>query len=505
MNLIASKLGRPKCRLVHSWRQTIKHVTQRVYGNVVLFSSYTDQSVALPLYKRLSINTNPSVSIVPILDEWVQQGHQLSRDELFSLVTRFRSIRRFSHALQISEWMSEKHSDNLLARDRATHMELISTVRGPDQAEKYFHDLPPIWRSPRICSSLLKCFAEAGCLKKAEILMEKMKKSGFAEHRYSYNIMLKMYFQLGLYDKAELLLEEMEKKGFTSDSWTYRIQLAAYSTSGKVKEMDMLLMKMQADPIHAMKASDYITSASGYLNAGLVELSLTMLRFAEHLATGKEKRVTFLCLITLYARAKLKEEVSRLWDIYKTSWNTYNKGYHVMVSSYVNLGDFEAAEKIIDEWAESLSGNAPSDMWVINPLVQAYGNKGEFEKAEEVINKIRARFAIEPKRSTLCAFVHGYLIHNRIEDAVKTVEKALQLNDSTWIPYYHKSVITTCLDYLKTKGDTEELLKFMSLLEESNSNVENLYTHHHLEDAERHSDLVDDAELDGIELKRGMI
>ncbi|XP_074309177.1 pentatricopeptide repeat-containing protein At2g20710, mitochondrial-like [Silene latifolia] len=490
MNLIASKLGRQNSTFVHSWQLT---------RMVVLFYSSSSCCSSLPIYKRLEI-TKPSVSIFPILDQWVQQGHQLSPAKLDSLATRFRNLKRFEHALQISEWMNEKHSSNLSPRHRANHIELLYTVRGPDQAEKYLDDLPPIWKSPRVYSSLLQCYAEARCLKKAEILMEKMKKFGFAkDNKYPYSIMLKLYFQLRLYDNAAPLLEEMDKKGFILDSSTYRIQLAAYSTTGKVKEMNMVLRKMQADPKHKMTASDYITFASGYLNAGSVEKSLKLLKVAEDLATGKDKRVVVLCLITLYARAKLKEEVSRLWDIYKSSWSAYSKSqaFHVMVNSHVKLDDFETAEKIIDEWAESFSGNAPSDMRIIDPLVHAYGNNGEFDKAEELINKIRERFAIEPKRSTLCAIVLGYLIHNRMEDAVKTIDKALKLNDSTWIPYNNKSVITACLDYLKRKGDNEELLKFMSLIEKSNSKVQNSYKRRHSEDTERHSDLV----LDDIELQ----
>lgn len=327
--------------------------------------------------------------------------------------------------------------------------------------------------------------------------MQKMKKLGFANAVLPYNIMLKLYIQLEKYDTVKQVMEEMDKMGFNWDTFTYRILLNAYSNSGKVSEMETVLMKMEADPQHIMKHTDYISTANGYLKAGAVDKSLIMLKRAEHLANGKVKKHVCHCLLTLYARAKGKEEVFRIWNVYKRSWDIYNKGYLSMVSALVILDDLEGAEKIIDEWMDALSGDGELDFKVVNSLLRAYGKRGDLERAEALICRLRERSAQEPPRSTWATLAIGYQMHNQMEDSVKTMKKAfLTDHGANWV--LSRVSLVRCLDYLKMKGNLEELEEFKALIEKLGYNAENLLSGMS-EDGEEKCNIDHQAEEDDVE------
>lgn len=53
------------------------------------------------LYRRITPIGDPQVSIVPILDQWVQEGRPISKDQLRIFIKEFRYYKRFHHALEV--------------------------------------------------------------------------------------------------------------------------------------------------------------------------------------------------------------------------------------------------------------------------------------------------------------------------------------------------------------------------------------------------------------------
>ncbi|KAJ0087739.1 hypothetical protein Patl1_32861 [Pistacia atlantica] len=54
------------------------------------------------LYRRISPVGNPGVSIVPLLDQWVEEGRPVDKEQLQVFIKELRSYRRFRHALEVS-------------------------------------------------------------------------------------------------------------------------------------------------------------------------------------------------------------------------------------------------------------------------------------------------------------------------------------------------------------------------------------------------------------------
>ncbi|KAJ0088203.1 hypothetical protein Patl1_32848 [Pistacia atlantica] len=53
------------------------------------------------LFRRITPLGDPAVSIVPLLDQWVQEGRTVEKEQLQLFIKELRSSRRFTHALQV--------------------------------------------------------------------------------------------------------------------------------------------------------------------------------------------------------------------------------------------------------------------------------------------------------------------------------------------------------------------------------------------------------------------
>lgn len=69
----------------------------RAIPRLLLFSSVAEDS----LYRRISPLGNPSISIVPVLDQWFKEGNPVDREQLRRIIMELRKYRRFTHALQV--------------------------------------------------------------------------------------------------------------------------------------------------------------------------------------------------------------------------------------------------------------------------------------------------------------------------------------------------------------------------------------------------------------------
>lgn len=53
------------------------------------------------LYRRLSPMGDTNESMVPLLDQWVEEGRPLDMEQLRIIIKKFRLYKRFSHALHV--------------------------------------------------------------------------------------------------------------------------------------------------------------------------------------------------------------------------------------------------------------------------------------------------------------------------------------------------------------------------------------------------------------------
>ncbi|XP_021809145.1 pentatricopeptide repeat-containing protein At2g20710, mitochondrial-like [Prunus avium] len=432
-----------------------------LYSTEALASSIISSSPPFQsLYRRILLvgNRNPRVSVVPMLDQWVKEGRELKQPEIKDFIKQLRKSRRHSQALEVSEWMSDVMKHDLSPGGIAVRLDLISKVRGLQQAEKYFDSIPYPFRGVQLYGSLLYCYTCHKSVEKAEITFGKMKELGFAKGFWDYNAMLSLYFRTGEYEKLHVLVEEMEEKNIGYDIHTLKLRMLSYSATGDIDQMEKLLVKMEADPLVTMDWHGYFVAAKAFSKAGLLEKTSTLLRRSEQLIDNDTRKIGYEHLMISYAAIGNKDEVYRIWDLHKNTVGFYNNGYRCVVSSLMKLGDIDGAEKIVQEWE---SGVKFYDIGIPNLLVTAYCRQGLFEKAKSYVEKLME--SGEGNASTLLVLATGYHMNGHMEKAVEAMKNAAKMSSRSGRKF-NDSTLDACLKYLKEKGDTKSAHEILRLL-----------------------------------------
>ncbi|XP_028807908.1 pentatricopeptide repeat-containing protein At2g20710, mitochondrial-like [Neltuma alba] len=361
---------------------------------VIRFSPHIDS-----LYLRISRSGDPNISMACLLDQWVEEGRPVKRSELHKIIKQLRKYRRFSHALQVSEWMSNEMNNQLPTADIAIQLDLKSKVHGLDEAERYFSSIPETSKVSKVYCALLNCYAEHGYVEKAEAIMQKIQQCSSISV-LTYNVMLSLYCRLGKYEELETLMEEMKEKRIC-DRYSYSIRLNAYAKTLDIEGMEKFLLQMEANGA-AVDWHTYALPAKAYIKAGLSEKALQMLKRSEHLIneSSRTRRIAYETLLNMYAAIGNKQEVYRVCSMCKNLGRSRNSVYVSMIGSLLKLDDIDGAERILEEWE---SDNTCSDMRIPNMLIGAYCKKGLLDKAEALISRY-LKLGMKPEGTTWAHF-----------------------------------------------------------------------------------------------------
>ncbi|KAJ6758091.1 hypothetical protein OIU74_027222 [Salix koriyanagi] len=334
-------------------------------------------AISHSLKRRISMVEDPMVPIIPVIEKWIQEGQVVINSDLKHLIRKLRKIHRFSHALQISQWMSDQRGHNLSPGDVAVRLDLISKVHGLEQAVTYFNSVPESLRGLEVYGALLNCYAHYKRLEEAEATMRKMREMGV-------------------------------------------------STSN-IEEIKKIMMKMEADPLVSIDC-------------------------------GKSARFACETLLSLYTSVGNKEQLYRVWNLYKTKGRSLNSSYLCMINSLLKLDDVDGAERIWEEWVSIVKF---FDIQIPNVMVSTYSKRGLWEKAEAFVGKIVAS-GIKIEASTLDRLATGYHVGGQMLKASETINKAISISQPGWKPNMY--TLAACLEYLEGQGDvkkTEDLLKIL--------------------------------------------
>ncbi|XP_034224982.1 pentatricopeptide repeat-containing protein At2g20710, mitochondrial-like [Prunus dulcis] len=411
------------------------------------------------LYGRISRVGDRNACILPILDEWIEEGGNAEKDDLVTIIKELRQFKYYKHALELSMWMTDKRYFSLMKADVAIRLDLISKVHGIEQAENYFENIPKQLKALEVYCTLLNCYAHVKLVEKAEATMQKMRDLGFARTPLVYNALLNLYYKTGNTDKFDVLLNVMEESGISCDRCTYGIRLSAYASASDHEGIDKVVAEWESNPGFQVDWINYSVAANGYVKVGNVERALEMLEKSEKLISSSERpRAVYEHLMTQYAVLGKKDDVVRLWKLYSKHMKIYNKGYIAIITSLLKFGDVESAEKIYEEWE---SRELTFDIRIPNHLIGAYARRGLFDKAEAFLNRIILKGGKLDTRSWF-TLARLYLDRNQIEKAVELMRRALLTEGPQWM--HDKRVLAVCLRHMKKRPDLEGAEEFIRQL-----------------------------------------
>lgn len=423
-------------------------------------SYYTNRHKKLTLYTKISPLGSPSVNLTPELDDWVEKGNKVRFAELQRIILDLRKRKRFSQALQVSEWMSNKGVCVFSSIEHAVQLDLIGKVDGFLSAESYFNNLKEQDRTDKTYGALLHCYVRQRQTDKALTHLQRMKEIGFASSPLTYNDIMCLYANTDQNEKVSDVLTDMKKNGVSPDIFSYKICINSYGVRSDIEGIENILKEMESQPHIVMDWSTYAAVANYYIKAGLIDKANDALKKAEERLDNKDG-LGHNHLISLHSSLGNTSEVLRMWDLEKSACKRcINKDYIVMMESLARLGDFRECEKLLEEW--EASGNC-YDFRVPNALIIAYSDKGLYGRAkgllEDLVNKGKSTTPNSWER-----LATGFLEKDEMEKALYCMKAALSLHVESKIWKPNPKSITSILNSLGEKGSAEDVETFVASL-----------------------------------------
>ncbi|KAJ4832401.1 hypothetical protein Tsubulata_009544 [Turnera subulata] len=423
---------------------------------------YTNRTNTVTLYSKISPLGSPGLSVVPELDNWIDNGKKVRVAELQRIIRDLRKRSRYTQALEVSEWMNQKGICLFSPAEHAVHLDLIGKVRGFAAAEDYFNNLRNRDKTDKTYGALLNCYVRQRQTEKAISHWEKMREMGFASTSLAYNDIMCLYTHGGQYEKVPDVLAEMKKNSVSPDNFSYRICINSYGVRNDIEGMERVLNEMEGQQHIAMDWNTYAVAANFYIKAGLADKAIDALKKSEEKLDKKEKDGTaYNHLISLYATLGSKAAVLRLWELQKSACKRrINRDYINVLKALVKLGEFEEAVEVLGEWESS--GNC-YDVRVPNCLVAGFAERGLCDEAKSLLEDLVERGkAISHKSWGIVA--GGYLDIGELAKAFLSMKAALciDVEGKEWKP--EPRVITGILNWLGDEGSSEDAEAFVASL-----------------------------------------
>ncbi|KAL9270700.1 Pentatricopeptide repeat-containing protein [Drosera capensis] len=361
---------------------------------------HTSTRARRSLYAKISPLGSPALRVRPELDSWIDKGKKVSVAELQRIVRDFRKRKRFSHALEVLEWMKERGIIEFSASEHAVKLDLIGKLNGYVDAENYFQGLPDQDKTDKTYGALLNCYVRQRETEKSLLLFHRMREMGFASSTLTYNDLMCLYTYTEHHDKVPEVLAEMKRNGVKPDNYSYRICINSFGVRSNIEGMEKILKEMMIQPHIAMDWNTYAVAAHIYMKADLTAKAIDALKKAEVRLDEEKDGESYNFLISLYAKLGNCDEVLRLWKLEKSACNRcINRDYINVLKALVRLGELEKARTMLKEWEVSRNSHDPR---VPDVLIAAYWGNGLFEKAKEVIKELASKGkACSPKWTSL--------------------------------------------------------------------------------------------------------
>ncbi|KAK6911650.1 Pentatricopeptide repeat [Dillenia turbinata] len=381
-------------------------------------------------YRLATLKATTNTEVSEILDEYVKNGHTISRFEIIGFATQLRKFKHYDQALQLYEWM-DKSKNRMNNADHAVRIDLLAKTKGIDSAESYFNKLEKSGKTKKTYGALLNCYCGEAKLDKALELFQEMKKLNFVTGTLTYNNLMSLYMKVGQPEKLPAIVKEMEEKNITADGFTHSLLINSYAALKDFESMEAVMKKIEQNTKDDWFM--YGNLATVYVNAGLLDkANATLLKMEKQKHFSDPEALH--TLINLYGRTSNAAGVNRAWENLKVFFpKTGNRSYLIMLLALSKLGDVNGLEKIFKEWESSCS---TYDVRLSNVVLESYLNRNMVREAESLYKSLETR-EVEPNLKTCTLFMNFHLKKKQVDLAFEFLERGVsKLSQTTtkWFP-----------------------------------------------------------------------
>ncbi|CAK8543078.1 unnamed protein product [Lathyrus sativus] len=405
----------------------------------------------------------PGLSIHKALDKWVEEGKEMSREEISLAMVNLRKRKMYGRALQLSEWVESKNHLQFVEKDYASRLDLIAKLHGLYKAEVYIQSIPESSRGETIYRTLLANCVIQNNLKKGEEIFNKMKELEFPLTAFACNQLLILYKRNDRKKIADVLLL-MEHEKVKPSPLTFKILIDAKGQSNDIAGMEQIVDKMKAEGIEP----DIQTNAvlvGHYISAALVDKAKTILKEIEG-ENLKENRWACRILLNLYADLGMADEVERVWKVCETRpwieeclsaieawgklkkideaesvfemmskrWKLTSKNCSVLLKVYAKHNMLVKGKDLVKRMADNGCLIGPLT-W--DALVKLYVQAGEVEKADSILQKAIQQSKMKPLFSSYIAILEQYSKRGDIHNSEKIFYRMKLAGYASRIRQYH--------------------------------------------------------------------
>ncbi|KAH9609118.1 hypothetical protein KSS87_004484 [Heliosperma pusillum] len=323
--------------------------------------------------------------------------------------------------MQILEWMEKGSVD---FRDHALRLNLIFKLKGIDEAETYFFNLPPHAKKPFIYGTLLNCYCLNKMPVKALALFRKMDEMNCVSNSLIFDNLMSLYMTLGQPEKVHPLVKEMKQRNIPLSNVSYHILL---QSCGHLKDLAGLEQVMAEVEKHSFLKNDwkiYSSLATAYIHLDQTEKAVSTLRKLEEFLDYSNlfDRTAYHHLISLYARTGNTDLVFQAWGKLKSKFiECHNKSYLIMLQALSKLDNIEGLQMLLEEWESSCTSY---DIRLPNVVIHAYLTHGMLEAAELLFKDIMIRNVGQKLFYPHICFMDYYLKKQQFDSALMHMEAA---------------------------------------------------------------------------------
>ncbi|KAK4412840.1 Pentatricopeptide repeat-containing protein, mitochondrial [Sesamum alatum] len=396
----------------------------------------------------------PTSSVSTVMDKWVEEGNEVTQNEVSLTTFQLRIRRLFIKALQLSEWVESTKRLEFNEVNYASRLDLIAKVRGISKAEEYLKQIPKSFRGEIVYRTLLANYVSCTNVKKSEELFNKIKELEFPMTCFTCNQMLILYKRVDKKKVADVLLL-MEKENIKPTIFTYQILVDVKGQSNDIIGMEQIVETLKAE---GLEPNTRIQSslARYYAIGGLKDKAEAILKEIE----GDDIKIRrWVChlLLPIYASLGREDEVERIWKVCEPY--PQSKQCMAAIEAWGQLKRIENAEAAFDKLLERVKKPNSSHFAA---LMKVYANNNMLTKGKDLVKRmVESGCRVGPL--TWDAVVKLYVGAGEVEKAESILEKAIK--QKTGRPLF--SSYLTIMEKYSRRGDIHSTEKIFLMMRQA--------------------------------------
>ncbi|KAK9747607.1 hypothetical protein RND81_02G002900 [Saponaria officinalis] len=434
-----------------------------------------------------------------VLHRTMRAGKQISKPTLIHCIKDLRKLGRHHHCLEILDWL-EKGRYDYSSMDYALRIDILYKLKGLDEAEKYFDNIPSDMQNHSTYGALLHCYCTELATDKALATFRKMEEMGFDSHVLAFNSLLNLFVKVGQPEKVSELIADMKHRNLPLNGHTYSFWIQSYRLLGDVEGAERVFHEAQEQTVVMDDWVIYSNIASVFIEYGQSEKAIAHLEKLENVMDNSDKpnRASYHHLISLYANAGKLESVLRTWSKLKSKFKVINtQSYLSLLQALSKLDDIERLEQYFREWESNCKQSKHYDDRLPAILIGAYLRHDMLQKAEVFLEDCTKK-AEKILRMPHVTFMNYYFEKGKTDFVLKHMEVAI---NSKWKPTAQK--LDPCFQHFKDQKDVDGIEKFCRLLKKVQPLDARAYSwllQTYVEAEERAPDMRERIEEDGVNI-----